>query len=153
MYPYCIFWPVFGCCALQTLVQMCFFTFFAWQIQKRNIKKQKCVCGACTQMQVKGSFSLKNYSTSVSPKNAFASFCLLFVCFYLFHAKLAKKHGLTSILSAQHPNAGQNIQIIQTLAPKCLKSLTTWLAIKCCPSGLKVLPYMKLPFDTIPTHP
>ena len=33
-YTCCIFWPIFGCCALHTLIKICFLHVFAWKRQE-----------------------------------------------------------------------------------------------------------------------
>ena len=40
----CIFWPAFGCCTLQTVVEICFFMFFctkSWKKKKMQAKLSK----------------------------------------------------------------------------------------------------------------
>ena len=76
-----IFQLVFGCCALQMLVEIYFST--------RAVPK-----------------SCKKYVFCVILTKFFG----FLYFFYIFHAKNMKKHILTSVLSAQPPNTGQHIQ-------------------------------------------
>ena len=79
----CIFRPAFGCCALQTLVKIVIFSVF----YAKNLKKQE-ICSK---------FLKKQFFLSLH-QNAGR----------LFYSK--KMSISTSVWSAQHPNAGWNIQ-------------------------------------------
>ena len=102
----CIFWTAFGCCTLQTLVEICFSMFFvlkSWERKKLDETfGKKCFF-----------FSLHCNAGQVFKNQFVAKICVNFHAFSSFllafqHDK-HKKHILTSISSAQHPNAGRNI--------------------------------------------
>ena len=105
----CIFWTAFGCCTLQTLVEICFSMFFvlkSWERKKLvETFSKKCFFLVCTVTLVKclKTNLLLKFSSIFVNFHAFSSFLLAFQ-----HDK-HKKHILTSISSAQHPNAGRNI--------------------------------------------
>ena len=77
----CIFRPAFGCCALQTLVEIVIFNVFA----AKNLKKARNL----QQILAKDSFFFNLHQNA---------------------GRLLKMTILTSVWSAQHPNAGRNLQ-------------------------------------------
>ena len=69
---FCMLWPVFGCCALQTLVEICFFMILAWckKTEERKKKQEnldkilkKCVIFSLQRNAFWGYYSQKNTFT------------------------------------------------------------------------------------------
>ena len=110
----CIFWTVFGCWALPKLVKLCFFHVFGFKKLKKQEHWDKLLQNfafqVCTQILVEGwkcfFFLWRKSSTSIWEKTHNTNFLLnLASIFFLFMWKNVKKRVLTSIQSAQHPNA------------------------------------------------
>ena len=113
---FCIFWPMFGWCALQMLVEVCFSPFFfAKKHEKERKKEQKGIKSWSRVLSIhkrtpQPSFGCKPSITPLFASFCFISFCLLFCPLLHFLAKNVKKHISTSVWCAQHSNTGWNIQ-------------------------------------------
>ena len=131
----CIFWPAFGCCPLQTLVETVIFSIFNDKKLKKakNFRKilQKSCFLSLHQNAGRLFYSLKKCFIEKSSffgnkivnqrfganlkKRVVCKILLQIFCFLSFLAqKMLKMTILTSIWSVQHPNAGQNIQHMWT---------------------------------------
>ena len=89
----CIFQPAFGCCVLQALVEIVIFSVLTG---KSYFFRNKTV----------------DQGSGANSKNLFfAKICCKFLAFFrFFAAKMLKMNIWTSVRSAQHLNAGRNIQ-------------------------------------------
>ena len=123
--PCCIFQPAFGCCAPQTLVKILIFSVFLlksfWGNKtfdqhfgySANLKKQF-FAKFCTKIVPFLRFWGNKTFDQHLVQHFFVKFCCKFLAVFSFFSfkplNMLHLHISTSVCSAHHPNAGQNIQ-------------------------------------------
>ena len=110
----CMFWSVFGCCTLQTLVEICFFNIYLYKKLKKGRKSKKIDAKLKFYKNIFFKFALECWSKVFFSKKLWPE----------FRCKLKKFLAYSSFFSFLH-NAYCD-QCLECTAPKCRSKNTTF---------------------------